>query len=59
MHSHNLENITMEVMDEAMNVNVKAALKLTQLCVKPLENSSVKSIVNVSSIAGKTSHLYV
>ena len=58
MHSHKLENITMEVIDEAMDVNVKAALKLTQKCVKHLEASSIKSIVNVSSIAGKSCILF-
>lgn len=53
MHTQTLENMTMEVMDEAMNVNVKSALKLTQICVEHLEKSTIKSVVNVSSIAGK------
>merc|ERR1712223_1682702 len=39
-------------LDEAMDINVKSALKLTQLATKWLEKSSLKAIVNVSSIAG-------
>ena len=35
-----------------MNVNVKSALRLTQQSVKWLESSPIRSIVNVSSIAG-------
>ena len=39
-------------LDEAMDINVKSALKLTQLATKWLEKSTLKAIVNVSSIAG-------
>lgn len=52
MHMANLEKATFEQFDNSMNVNVKSAMRLTQLAVKWLEASSVKSIVNVSSIAG-------
>ena len=52
MHTQNLEKVTGEMIDEAMELNVKSALRLTQLSVKWLATSSVKSIVNVSSIAG-------
>ena len=52
MHTANLENITEEHFDVSMAVNVKSALRLTQNAVKWLEKSDLKTVVNVSSIAG-------
>ena len=52
MHTANLENITEEHFDDSMAVNVKSALRLTQNAVKWLEQSDLKTVVNVSSIAG-------
>lgn len=43
---------TSDHFDDSMNINVKSAMRLTQLASKWLEASSIKSIVNVSSIAG-------
>lgn len=47
----NLEALSMDEFDESMNINVKSALKLTQLSVPHLEKTA-GSVVNVSSIAG-------
>ena len=44
--------MTSESFETSMNVNVRSALILTQASVKYLEASSLKSIVNVSSIDG-------
>ena len=52
MHTENLAKVTGAKLDEAMDVNVKSALYLTQLATKWLEKSPLKAIVNVSSIAG-------
>ena len=52
MHTENLQKLTGNKLDEAMDINVKSALKLTQLATKWLEKSPLKAIVNVSSIAG-------
>jgi len=52
MHTENLQKLTGRQLDEAMDINVKSALKLTQLATKSLEKSPLKAIVNVSSIAG-------
>ena len=52
MQIDSLKTLSSDTFDLAMNVNVKASLKLTQLCIEHLEKSSLKSIVNVSSIAG-------
>ena len=52
MHTENLAKVSGPQMDEAMDLNVKSALRLTQLATKWLEKSPLKAIVNVSSIAG-------
>ncbi len=52
MKIDSLETLSSEVFDLTMNVNVKSALKLTQLSIEHLEKSTIKSVVNVSSIAG-------
>ena len=52
MYLDSLNTLTSETFDITMNVNVKSALKLTQLSIEHLEKSTIKSIVNVSSIAG-------
>ena len=52
MFTDNLENFSEEHFDVSMNVNVKSALRLSQKSVEWLQASTVKSIVNVSSIAG-------
>ena len=52
MHLSTLETLTSKQLDEAMELNLKVALKLTQLCTSWLEKSDLKAIVNVSSIAG-------
>jgi len=52
MRSENLANVTSEAFDQSMNVNLKSALILTQKSVPHLEKSSLKAVVNVSSIAG-------
>lgn len=52
MHTENLEKITQDKLDQSFELNVKSALRLTQLAAKWLEASSVKAVVNVSSIAG-------
>ena len=52
MHLATLETLTSQQLDEAMELNLKVALKLTQLCTSWLEKSDLKAIVNVSSIAG-------
>lgn len=52
MQIDSLKSLSSETFDITMKVNVKAALKLTQLCIEHLEKSTIKSIVNVSSIAG-------
>lgn len=52
MFSEKLDKVTEEMMDKSFDLNVKTALHLTQLAVKHMENSSIKAIVNVSSIAG-------
>lgn len=41
-----------EDLDESINVNVKSAMILTQKSIPSLEKSTLKAIVNVSSIAG-------
>ena len=51
-HLSTLETLTSKQLDEAMELNLKVALKLTQLCTSWLEKSDLKAIVNVSSIAG-------
>ena len=43
---------TEEQFDLSMNVNVKSAFLITKTAIPHLEKSQVKSIVNVSSIAG-------
>ena len=52
MHSANLADLTGAAFDEAMAVNLKSAVMMTQVSVKHLETSSLKAVVNVSSIAG-------
>ena len=52
MHLSTLETLTSKQLDEAMELNLKVALKLIQLCTSWLEKSDLKAIVNVSSIAG-------
>jgi len=52
-----LANMTSESFETSMNVNVRSALILTQASVKYLEASTIKSIVNVSSIAGLRAYL--
>ena len=52
-----LANMTSESFETSMNVNVRSALLLTQAAVKYLERSSVKAVVNVSSIAGLRAYL--
>ena len=52
MYSENLESTTSEGFDVSMNLNVKSAMKLIQLSTKHFETSTIKSVVNVSSIAG-------
>jgi NAD(P)-dependent dehydrogenase (short-subunit alcohol dehydrogenase family) len=48
----NLLNCTEEQFDTSMNVNVRSAFTLTKTSVPHLQKSDLKSIVNVSSIAG-------
>ena len=57
MRRETLANMTSESFETSMNVNVRSALILTQASVKYLEASSLKSIVNVSSIAGLRAYL--
>ena len=52
-----LANMTCKSFETSMNVNVRSALLLTQAAVKYLECSSVKAVVNVSSIAGLRAYL--
>jgi len=52
MHSANLADLTGAAFDEAMAVNLKSAVMMTQVSVQHLETSSLKAVVNVSSIAG-------
>ena len=52
-----LANMTSESFETSMNVNVRSALLLTQVAVKYLEVSTVKAVVNVSSIAGLRAYL--
>ena len=52
-----LANMTSESFETSMNVNVRSALLLTQAAVKYLEVSTVKAVVNVSSIAGLRAYL--
>ena len=52
MHTENLAKLTGAKLDEAMDLNVKTVLYLTQLATNWLENSPLKAIVNVSSISG-------
>ncbi len=52
MFTETLDSASSEAFDTSMNVNVKSAMKLTQLATKFLEASTIKAIVNVSSIAG-------
>ena len=52
-----LANMTSESFETSMNVNVRSALLLTQAAVKYLELSTVKAVVNVSSIAGLRAYL--
>lgn len=47
-----LSTLTTEQFDLSMTVNARSAMTLTQASVEHLERSSLKSIVNVSSIAG-------
>ena len=52
-----LVNMTSEAFETSMNVNVRSALLLTQASVKYLEASTIKAIVNVSSISGLRAYL--
>ena len=52
MRRENLAEVTGEALDESMNVNLKSAVVMSQKSVQHLENSTIKAIVNVSSIAG-------
>ena len=52
MHLGGLEALTLTDFDNSMALNVKVALRLTQLSTPWLEKSAIKAIVNVSSIAG-------
>ena len=47
-----LSDLTEDRIDETMNINLKSAFTITKNSVGHLERSQVKSIVNVSSIAG-------
>ena len=47
-----LANMSAEAFEVSMNVNVRSALLLTQTSVKHLEVSTIKAVVNVSSISG-------
>ena len=52
MHLGGLEALSFDNFDKSMALNVKVALRLTQLSTAWLEKSAIKAIVNVSSIAG-------
>ena len=52
MLNGDIQTTTEEQFDRSMNVNVKSAFLITKTAIPHLEKSQVKSIVNVSSIAG-------
>ena len=52
-----LVNMTSEAFEMSMNVNVRSALLLTQASVKYLEASTIKAVINVSSISGLRAYL--
>ncbi len=47
-----LEDLTMEAMDRLVDVNVKAPLRMTQLCLPHLRASGAGRIVNLASLSG-------
>ena len=57
LRKETLTNMTSEAFEVSMNVNVRSALLLTQASAKYLEVSSIKAVVNVSSIAGLRAYL--
>ena len=52
-----LANMSSEAFEVSMNVNVRSALLLTQASAKHLEASTIKAIVNVSSIGGLRAYI--
>ena len=57
LRKETLANITCDAFAISMNVNVRSALLLTQASVQYLESSTIKAVVNVSSIAGLRAYL--
>nr|ADD38528.1 3-oxoacyl-acyl-carrier-protein reductase [Lepeophtheirus salmonis] len=53
MYGQKLQEVTPEIFDHSMNLNIHSALRITQSATKYLEKSKKQpAIVNVSSIAG-------
>lgn len=55
--STGLMEVTDDEWDAVMNVNVRAIVKLCQLCVPAMKEANFGRIVNVSSLAGRTKSL--